>query len=1243
MQSERSLSDPKRQVRFSSLPPSTPLFSFDVLEWSPCDTRGSDGSLTRLHPRPSVFEHRLDSCAIVDPRETPVFGLGNRAAWKSTVGSWTCFRTLVCFGDVLVLQDSESVDVGAACLQEFTWKQGPGRLPSGGLPRASFGASADLWPTRASVSEKGVDVAADRVSRDTLLSSRQSARQRRRPRSLKREIQLQDIHSIRRYCFQKPLLLLFDVKGQLISEGDASDPSGRSSCSPWAPAQHRRHRSVGFENKANIQWRYELWGPVGIAFTLRGGRQMFLAFASVQDAQEIEKLLIRFAAGAGLMSGPQVSSSPHPIGNCTPVCCSSAPANATNDSTSSIIPRSGSLISPLASDIPQRTTSQSSANAHIGLCQVSCTESPLNLFPSPPARMVPDHSLVHTTLVTPQTGEKDSSVVSTRRSLLTRLTGSATALQGTGCALDVSTGEESSRPPGSGYLYCRPWGGTSQYRRYYLRVSTAKGRHHVVHFSRHRLRLWQILQQAFRGDQRSVSLDLRHTYVSPSAVHANVLRVASRFESCAGPQKSETPAGGVVSVGLESQFLTSRAASQRGLELSTGRPVIFEAVAKSPEERTLWLAWFRNRGATVQAADDGAEVWNSVGSQPMPVMPGGVKLVDNQTFHPTPAASQPGHEVLLAGRLVRGMPTCASSAFPDKAFHSLKPLDVISPHLPLREPSEGQRGTLQASAEAAPPLRLRNSSGKDPNRTSPNPHEILPVADEHVRREATSQPLSVTVSGAGIKEKDGEELTAVLEDYGSGGAVLHPDTASPYSPDCLVGDGSSTADCLVASPYQATASRPQVEAGRWPPGSGERAAEQPCILAPARDFSGTNHEIATTRPTATGSRFAAVYLEDTTSSDVSSSDSVNESPLLLPEATPKLPQTPPYSTGTPTLPNGITSHTKVTVSVAERGTGETSPNKPTTGQLTSGSSPSLLRVENSAPHTRAVITDGGVPSVPIQTPFIVVMAISGGTEQQQGMPSDSHSVGTPPCTFKLKSTVVTAAALDSSVAEQPHRRSQASIRSSSPDTPSGDVPPAALRSSEGNAAATHSRSSCPLQAPTTSSQGTLGLQPRHEDPTSELCRHACVMHNTPSSSSLTHPSRSRKGKCEANLDDARNSGIFPSCSAPDHGSLSLPSSVVDPQLRQLLEPYPTEKRGDHSGHPQGIYERRDETPSSLSSSPFDLHVVASKHYLGNGAVSRRVSSVASLDWSSAKSSDPLSSVLIRISPAGVEPTSAGDG
>ncbi|AYU80991.1 hypothetical protein LdCL_300024600 [Leishmania donovani] len=1163
MHAERSLGEPKRQARFSPLPTSAPLLSFDVLEWIPSNSE----LLARLPVGRAASEYPPDSRAPVACSEGRVHPR-DCTAFESSCGSWTCFRTLSRCGDALVLEDAQLVDVGAARRHVLTWQQGPGRLPS------------DCVRTRY--------IGADIVPRDSLLANRRCEGSALPAQSRKQEIPMQDIHSVRRHCFQKPVTLVFDARGHSISGRDRVDTTARDDRAKWVLAQRRHHRSSGSEMGLTLQWRYELWGPVGVIFTLRGGRRIFLAFASTRHAEQIVELLTSFATGAELGRRQPSYHSPHQSSTGASASFSQVPAWSVGDDIPFAASASGPQAAPLSSGALQRCASPSCVSVHIASCEASLRGAPAtpcsprgdSAFSS--AWAFGAHWLVPSTPAGPQTGEQRRKTGSfTGENSPSPLTDTVAASQDVGGTLAASSRRGSSRVPGSGYLYCRPWGEASRYLRYYLRVSTSAGRSHVVRFSRHRLRLWQRLRQVFGNEKRTVSLDMRRTSVCPSVAHENLLRVTYLVESFAQYKSLQPLGGGVVSVGPMSDLAASRATPRRELELCAGHPVVFEALAKSPEERTSWLAWFRSRGATVQAPADAAQLGDYAGALRMPQKPVTFQQLGGEPLLVTSPASRPGQEMLLSSTADQCASAWETPTFSAEAVASLKSLCSGSPHLPLKEQSEGRRGGFRTAAETAAALRLSTPCRTYPSKAFPSLPGPLPAADEHASTQTRPQPPSAVASGMGDRQEEDEELTIVVEDDELDRTTACPEAAESHSPCYIMQSDPSVMDHTAAPLRRTSASLLLDEGARWLRSGIGSAAEAPNSIAAANESSKADHKFANIRPTMAGPIAVPMYLEDTTSSEVSSHERLNALPPQLPA--------------------------KSKTSKIRPGANETPLDHTAAAQGAVGTPLFTMEVNNAGLHTPVSTANGSATPAPLKASSTVVASASVLAEEHLDRCSSSSGVNTPSRASEPETAVFTTTALGSLVAGLPQRMWQTPNRSSSPDATLDAAPPAALHSGAGKPARTSTKSSSASQAPPASSPGMMGHQLRHKDARNRLAFENRKIRDTSASCSSAPSSRGRLGKGDGDTDGARISDASSSFSGLDRGSVSSSSSAVDQRLSQFLEPCVNETSPDQVG---GRY-RGDGVSIGVPLTPFDLHLIPSREYRGNQATALRLQGEAS--------------------------------
>nr|CCM17578.1 hypothetical protein, unknown function [Leishmania guyanensis] len=1170
MPSAQSLSERQRHARFSLLPSSTAFLSFDVLEWIPSKDSAS-GELLALRPARGVAsEHRYNSSASVASRERRVHPR-DCSAFESSVGSWACFRTLSCYSDILVLEDAQSVDVGAAHRHEYTWQQGPSCLPLEGEVNASFGASTDHRPMPASVSHNATHIGTDIVPREALLTTRRLGRPAHGQHHPTHEIPMRDVHSVRRHSFQTPISLLFDARGHLISERESSDTAARSDRAKWLVPRRRHHRNGSSPKVSSLQWRYELWGPVGVTFTLRGGRRIFLAFASAQHAEQIEKLLIRFATGAKLIREEQRCHFNQRNNTDASASVLQMPARSADDDMPYAASAGEVFVAPLSPGVLQRTSLQSfTSEREASLHKAPATPpSPRVDTASPSTWAFAAHSLVSST----PAGLPPQTVVFARGNSLLGLSGTATASHEVGCAPAWETRCGSSKPPGRGYLYCRPWGEASRYRRYYLKMSTTAGMSHIAHLSRHRLRLWQRLQQAFGNDKHSVWLDLRRTSVSPSTTHENLLLLAPQVESFTQHKNVELLGSGVTLVGPASKSSAARAARRREPELCTGRPVVFEALAKSPEERTLWLAWFCSHGATVPTPVSDVQMGDSADVLPTPEASAVFRQLGGTELFTTSPAIGAEQNAFLSNTADRWVSSWETSTLSVETFPSAKPLGIGTPRLPLKEPSEGQRGGLRAPAEAIAAPRLSPPFPEDLSKASSFLRKSLLASGKHVSRRAHVQPPPALAFSTGDRKGSEAELSIVVEDDDLDKVALYPETAVPHSAGRLMRSDSATVDHVVAPLCRTPAPPLLAEAARWPRSSSERAAEAPNIIAVAEEKPKTGHTVTSNGPSA-----APMYLEDTASSELSSPERSDESPPQLLATTEKSPR-PSSSISTPQ--DGSNSPKQYNKSETHRGHSET-PLEPTeAAQRATCTASSTVALVTSQPSRPATTTDGGATPAPLKASLTVAASTSFPAEQYQDRSGCLNSGSTPPRTVKPEAAFFTATSVEVSFTTLSQQMRPTSNRISSTGAQPSAAPPAALRRT--------------MEKPTgTSSSGRMDHQLCDESVISGLRHGARVIQDTSTSSSPAPSSRESLVKGDGDTHDARVSEMSSlSPLAPERGLLPSSSSVVDLRLLQFLEARVSETSDDQAGSCRGSCRRGGGTPIRLASTPFDLHVVPS--------------------------------------------------
>ncbi|KAG5497953.1 hypothetical protein GH5_02749 [Leishmania sp. Ghana 2012 LV757] len=1198
MQSMPSLSGPKRQVRFSLLPPSTRSLSFDVLEWIP----GSGVPLARLHSRRGASEHCPDGRGFGSFKEGPTH-LSDCNAFEASLGSWRCFRTLSCCGDTLVIEDAELVDVGAARRHQFTWQQGPGRLPSGGSTNANYQESVDFWRALVPAFENATDNGSEMVPRDLLFTNWTNERPPRHLHCPRREIPMQDIYSLRRHCFQKPVPLLFDARGQSISQGSRDDTAvGGNDVKRLLP--HRRHRRGDDSRmRPNLQWRYELWGPVGVIITLRGGCRMFLAFASAQHAEQLEGLLMSSATGAEISCRQQRCHFSHESRTDASASSSNVPTGSPDNGMPSGGSVGGQLVTRLSSSVVQHSPLQSRAPVRLASCEVSLQGTPATCFSSqahpvfPLAWAFAGDSLASSTPAEPH---QQTAFLSSENSP-SRPSATVVESQAVGCASPADARRGSSKPPGSGCLYCRPWGEASRYRRYYFRLCTTTGMSHKVHLSRHRLRLWQRLQRVFGFRKRSVSLDLRHTSVSPSATHENVLCVTSQVESSAEFKLAEPLGGGVALTGPANESIGLRSARRRELELRGDSLIIFEALARSPEERMMWLAWFRSHGAAIKAPIGATRLGDGAGDRPTLETSATFKQLDCEQLIPTPLACSPRQGTVLFNPADHPVPICVTPAFSGEAFPSLKPLAMGSPHLPLKETFEGRRGGFPAVTETAAAPWLSSPSILYPSKGSPSLGKPLPTAGKDVGNQSDTEPPLAAATDFGDRTEEEEELTVVVEDEDCVQSAQWPETTEAYSPLNLTRSDTSKLDDTNAPRCRTAASPLLTEAARRPLSRSGRATEAPNTIAVAKELSKTATTAISKVRTLAATIAAPMYLEDTTSSNASSSGGSKKLQPQPPAMAANSPRASSHSTTAPTPRDGLSDHMQSKEGKVQLAAGDAPLGDTAAAQRAIIAPVPNAEVDNSDPDTPAEATDGGAAPVPISALITTVRTSCVLTAPESGRLSASNSIGTPPRTARLETAVAYSVALESLVAAG----SQQMWRPSNTNPPAAApriFAPSALQSSMERLTPSSTRSFSPLEAPPKSALGMMSGQLCHWDRAKGADREAHTINDASTLCSPAPSSREKPEKGGRETDDARVSDAFSSRSLLDSGLLPSWSSAVDPRLRQFLEPYIEETDGDQASRYCDSCRRGSDTLIEAALTPFDLHVVPSReHRDGCGA------------------------------------------
>ncbi|KAG5472411.1 hypothetical protein LSCM1_03810 [Leishmania martiniquensis] len=1161
MQLMQSLSKRKRQVRFSRLTPSTELPSFDVLEWIP----GSGVPLAGRHAKHAASAHRPDDRRSMCSNEGPTH-LSDHNAFDASLGSWRCLRTLSLRGDILTLEDAESVDMGTARQHEFTWQQGPGGLPPGGAPSDCTDARVGLCLAPVSASEGATDMGAEMALRDALLGNLPNEGSPHGLQRRKQEIPLQEICSIRRHCFEKPLPVLFDARGQLVSEGSDDDTAACGDRATRRISQRRHCRGDTMEMKPNLQWRYELWGPVGVIFTLQGGRRMFLAFASAQHVEQIERLLMRFTTGAALNCPQQHCGFSQPSLTDASAAASKVPSASAGSSVPSTASVHGPLSSRLTPTVVQGSPSQcrsparkASWGAYVRATSATRFSSRANTA-SPMVCAFASDALVTSTPLEPH---QQTALWASER-LPTRPFAAVTAPQTVWAASPAGARRDSGKPPGSGYLYCRLWGEASQYRRYYFKPCTAAGMSHVVHLSRHRLRLWQRLQRFFGSGKRSVSLDLRLISVSPSAVHENVLCLTCPVVSSAESRSLESPGRGVALAGRVTESVAPRGARRRELELPTACRVHLEALARSPEERTMWLAWFRSRGVTVQPPVDGAQVGDEAGGERALEISATLEPFRSAKPLPTSPVSGPGQETVHSNPVdlsveVVVTPLCSEPS------PSLKPLAISSPYLPLKEQLEGRRVETPVTLKMAAVPGRSSPWALNPSKGSPSLSKPLSTAGKGVGKEPHMAWSPAVASGQDDREEE-EELTVVVDDDASVSSTQRSEAVELHSPLLMVRSDPSKPARAETPPCHTQASPLLTEAARRQGSRGGGAAEAPNLFASAEEVLTIDHAVARTGRTLAAPIAAPMYLEDTTSSRASGLERSNE--MQSPVMTVNSPQAFSHSAMAPTSWGGIRGHGPSQEGKAPLATGEAPLCRTAVAQQAIGMPLPETEGKSSEPDALEATTDGDVASAALKASRTAVRLACASTAPKVDRSSSSNSIGTPPRTAEPETAAAQSVALEPLVA-----------------VPSQQIWPAP-----------GIKVCPPLGTPPKRMQGMTGSRVCGGDPASGVHYEVHAIREASALSSPASSSPEKPDKVDGGTDDAQFSDASLSLSVRDSGLLTSWRSAVDPRLMQFLEPYVDETGGDQASNRCDSGHRVGDSPMEAASTPFDLHVVPSRDY-----------------------------------------------
>jgi hypothetical protein len=938
-------------VRFSSVPPSTPLFSFSVLEWTP-----ANGLLAHLYPKRATSLQRLENNASMMSTEEERRDPRDRLVFESAAGTWSCFRQISCCGDVLVLEDAETVDIGPPRRHEYTWQQGPGRLPSVENGSMSFGANGGWRQTLASVSQGVTELDGDAATHAQRIA---------RPSHHHREVPLQDIHSIRRHVFKRPLPLTFNWTGHLVDAAAEEQRGGRSKS-----VRSSRRGSGSVDDLDSLEWRYELWGPVGVVFMLRGGARLFLVFASGHDAEQMEELLVDFASGRGLQRRQRQTSLVN-----TAATGASFSVHAAATTSESVGDYGGVVSSPALPGLPG-SPALSYASLRLVSPEASFPGNPNSLYQSPGASLAlaevgaPTQSLSSVAAVltsgasvastgspsfSPQlrpllsvAGPVANSSVAAPPPLMSSVN---TAPVSSTSASSRASGALSLSSPGAGYLYCRPWGEAERHRRYYLRPASASPTSkNLVRLSRHRLPAWQKIRQTLGQEPRAIAVDLRQTYLTPSSTHQNVFRVESVVDTYA-QYKDVVPLGGAVATaGPGDEAPSIMATRRREMELCRSRPIVFEALAKTKEERAEWLAWLQARGATVLHPEatnaphmvGTAEVKHIAAAKPArgaAFQPLGHQLIPSAS--PCNASTR---ELSRANSVDRWMTNCGLPSLSTDASPNVEPLGETrqQPQLPLKE-SDSERGSTSASVS----LRVRWPANSPMRYPQPRPHAMRfftpspgsmsklsnsssspdPVATVAAPPRARQSPSSPDVQPCQRSDDANENSGVVGNEPGRSASQLvgtqlslrppSPKSPLPGGPEVLdhtfkpsrqagnaaetkpQGSSLSMGDVTAAAAMQLFA-RHDGQRGAAN-GTNDRVAAVIAHAPVAVNLSGeegltTDHTLTGMGPTV-GAPCTPVYLDDTSSEDA---DHCNSPPFSSPSPSNTVPANSPHSK-TPSL------------------------------------------------------------------------------------------------------------------------------------------------------------------------------------------------------------------------------------------------------------------------------------------------------------------------------------------------------
>ncbi|GET90795.1 hypothetical protein, unknown function [Leishmania tarentolae] len=355
---------------------------------------------------------------------------------------------------------------------------------------------------------------------------------------------------------------------------------------------------------------------------------------------------------------------------------------------------------------------------------------------------------------------------------------------------------------------------------------------------------------------------------------------------------------------------------------------------------------------------------------------------------------------------------------------------------------------------------------------------------------------------------------------------------------------------------------------RW--GSGTRVVKELNTVASAGEGSKADHMLANSRPTMAVPIVAPMYLEDTTSTEVSTHERSNELTQQPSTATSNSVPLSSHFPRTDVLQDCSNEHNQLKPSKTQRGASRTPQCHTAASQGVVGAPFSARLLDKAGPRTPVATSDGSAVLVPLKAPTTVVASsfvVPGGHSRKCG---SSDSVHSPPRTSEAETPVFRTEGLESWVAGLPQRTWRTSNRSISPDALLNAPSLAARLNHPEKPVHTSKQLSSAFEARSTSSPGMVVQQPYHTHARARFFEEKHATGDTSASCPEALASRETLDNGDRGTEDLQISDASSSFSVGDCSSLPSLTSTVDPRLSQLLEPCvnktsPGQVGGQHRG------------------------------------------------------------------------------